>query len=253
MARLQPGENAHIDNINHLVHLVKVGNADESSGALKELLDLFHPMLLGLYNKWSNYFGDKNHAIISFDFFIGECTYWFYHYTSDKYIVDGPATFNKFIKDHMDQRIRYIYETEIKYHSKLLFPDPYGDGDDRDALDNVINKYSNTVVAGPEVALIESIEADTEADAKSRIIGRIYELMDCDTFNERERTIFTDVVINGITHEDLGKRYCISRTRVTQILAKTKKKLYKKIEEDPLIWSLIGDANITITNPKLME
>lgn len=249
MARLQPGENAHIDRINGLVDLVQHGTRDESNSALQELLDLFHPMLLGLYTKWSNYFGDKNHTIIQFDHLMGECTYWFYHYTSDKYIIDGPATYNKFIKDHMDQRIRYIYETEIKYHSKLLFPDPSGTGDDRDALDNVINKYSSTTVASPEAGLMDEVEIS----AREGIATRITELMQCDMFNDRERTIFTEVILNEVTHKDLGKRYGISRTRVTQILEKTKKKLYKLIGEDPTIWELIGDAGIDITNPKLME
>lgn len=249
MARLLPGENAHIDKINGLVYLVQHGTNDEASNSLQELLALFHPMILGLYTKWSNYFGDKDHAIIQFDHLMGECVYWFYHYTSTKYIIDGPATYNKFIKDHMDQRIRYIYETEIKYHSKLLFPDQYKDGDDRDALDNVINKYSSTSIDGPEVGLMDKVKID----ARSKIAARITELMDCDTFNDRERTIFAEVIINEVTHEELGKRYGISRTRVTQILAKAKKKLYKKIGEDPLIWDLIGDADIDITNPKLME
>lgn len=249
MARLQPGENAHIDNINELVRLVQFGSKDESSGALEQLLDLFHPMLLGLYNKWSNYFNDKNHAMISFNHLMGECTYWFYHYTADKYIIDGPATYNKFIKDHMDQRIRYIYETEIKYNSKLLFPDPYSDGDSGDALDNVINRYSSANITSPEVGLVDEVEAD----ARIKLANRIRELMDCDTFNDRERAIFIDVVCNGITHEKLGERYGISRTRVTQILAKTKKKLYAKIEGDATVWELIDDAGIDITNPKLME
>lgn len=249
MARLQPGENAHIDKINELVRLVQFGNSDESSRSLETLLDLFHPMLLGLYNKWSNYFNDKKHAIISFDYLMGECTYWFYHYTATKYTIDGPATYNKFIKDHMDQRIRYIYETEIKYHSKLLFPDPYDDGDGGDALDNVVNKYSSTNIVGPEVGLLDEVEVD----ARSELAHRIMQLMECDIFNDRERAIFIDVVCNGITHEKLGEKYRISRTRVTQIFAKTKKKLYAKIEGDAVIWGLLDDAGIDITNPKLLE
>lgn len=249
MARLLPGENAHIDNINELVRLVQFGTKDESSRSLEALLDLFHPMILGLFNKWSSYFNDKSHAIISYDHFIGECTYWFYHYTANKYIIDGPATYNKFIKDHMDQRIRYIYETEIKYHSKLVFPDPHEDGDGTDALDNVVNKYSGTNIAGPEAGLVNAIVVNS----KSRIAKRVIQLLDCDTFNDRERAIFMDVVCNGITHEKLGEQYGVSRTRITQILAKTKKKLYAKIEGDAEIWGLLDDAGIDITNPKLLE
>lgn len=249
MARLQPGENAHIDNINELVRLVQFGTADESSRSLATLLDLFHPMILGLYNKWSTYFNDKGHKILSFNDVMGECTYWFYHYTATKYIIDGPATYNKFIKDHMDQRIRYIYETEIKYHSKLLFPDPYDDGNGGDALDNVINKYSSADIAGPEVGLMDEVTAS----ARTKLFKRILQLLDCDIFNDREREIFTSVVCNSVTHEKLGEKYGISRTRVTQILAKTKKKLYAKIESDPVIWGLLDDAGIDITNPKLME
>ena len=248
MARLLPGENAKIDRINELVRLVQQGNDRESNEALSGLLDLFHPLLLKLCDKWSAYFNDKEHRLKSFQDLIVDCQYWFYHYTKFVYTIDGPATYNKFIKDHMDQRIRYIFESEIKYHSKLLFPDPHED-QNSDVLEDVINKYSTgTEVANPEYGLID----EDSSDAKRKLVKRLMELLDSDTFNDRERKIFIDVVCNGVTHEQLGVSYGISRTRITQIFAKTKDKLYKKIEADAMIWQLLDDADIDITNKKLM-
>lgn len=248
MARLLPGENAKIDNINNLVYLVQNGNDKESNESLKALLDLFNPLLLKLCDKWSTYFNDKSHRLKSFDELMSDCIYWFYHYTKHIYIIDGRATYNKFIKDHIDQRIRYIYECEIKYHSKLLFPDPYKESNDNNnVLEDVINKYSEYSYNSPDNNIIDS----DVYNAKNKLANRVLELMNTDLFNDRERTIFIEVVCNQITHEELSTRYGISRTRVTQIFAKTKDKLYKKIESDAMIWQLLDDADIDIVNPKL--
>lgn len=249
MARLLPGENAKIDAINELVRLVQQGTENESNESLQALLGLFNPLLLKLCDKWSCYFNDKSHKLKPFDELMGDCTYWFYYYTKHVYTIDGRATYNKFIKDHMDQRIRYIFENEIKYHSKLLFPDPYRDSDGGDVLEDVINKYSDTTCDdSPECGIID---ADSN-DARHKLANRLLELMNSDTFNDRERTIFIEVICNQTTHEELGVQYGISRTRVTQIFAKTKDKLYKKMENDATIWQLLDDADISITNPKLM-
>lgn len=249
MARLLPGENAKIDRINELVRLVQQGTKEESNEALVGLLDLFHPLILRLCDKWSAYFNDKDHRLKPFQELIVDCQYWFYHYTKEVYDVNGPATYNKFIKDHMDQRVRYIFESEIKYQSRLLFPDPYED-QDGDVLEDVINKYSSgTDDNNPEGDMVDSCGDD----ARHQLANRLLHLMNSDTFNDRERKIFIEVICNGVTHEQLGEQYNISRTRVTQIFAKVKEKLYKKMEGDALIWQLLDDAGITITNPKLME
>lgn len=249
MARLLPGENSKIDNINELVRLVQQGNNEESNESLTALLDLFNPLLLKLCNKWSNYFNDKDHKIKSFDDIMSDCIYWFYYYTKNVYIIDGRATYNKFIKDHIDQRVRYIYECEIKYHKKMLFPDPYRDmDDDSNVLDDVISKYTECAHDGIECGMIE----DGDIVARDRLANRLLCLMNTDAFNDRERSIFIDVICNQKTHDQLGEQYGISRTRITQIFAKTKDKLYKKIEDDAEIWQLLDDAGIIVCNPKLM-
>ena len=117
MARLERGESAKIDKINDLVAIAK---ADDSSveardQALTELLKMFKPLILSICKKWSEYFNDNRHNIKRFDELVADGEYWFIHYTLFKYEVDGAATFNTFIKNHLDQRIRYIYECELKY------------------------------------------------------------------------------------------------------------------------------------------
>lgn len=170
--------------------------------------------------------------------------YWFYHYTRHVYIIDGRATYNKFIKDHMDQRIRYIFECEIKYHSNLLFPDPYKDSvDNGNALDDVINKYASSTC---DIGLEDGMINDNSMDARHKLANKLLSLMNSDTFNDRERSIFIEVICNQVTHEQLGEQYGISRTRVTQIFAKTKDKLYKKIEADAEIWQMLDDADVAI-------
>lgn len=248
MARLQPGENAKIDNINRLVSLVQTGSDKESNESLTALLDLFNPLLLKICTKWSNYFNDREHRIIQFGNLMADAQYWFYHYTKEVYDVNGKATYNKFIKDHIDQRIRYIYECEIKYHGKMLFPDPYKDaGDTSGILDDIVNKYS-----GRESDDIESDMIDgCICDAKTKLVDRIMFIIDSEIFNERERAVFKAIVCDQRTHEELGKEYGVSRTRITQILAKAKSKLYKQIEGDDVVWGLLDDADIDITNPKL--
>ena len=48
----------------------------------------------------------------------------------------------------------------------------------------------------------------------------------------------------------MGVKLGISRTRVTQILKKTKTKLYKLMENNEQIWELIDKADITIEDGK---
>lgn len=249
MARLMPGESPKIDMINEYVRLVQCGTDKESNESLSALLDLFRPLMIKLCKKWEDYFSNVDKPVKDFDELMGECTYWFYYYTKSVYIIDGRATYNKFIKDHMDQRIRYICEQEIKYYNNKLFPDPYGDNDDMGVFDDVINRYTSAQT--PDI--IDDI-IDKECEESNKILyNKVISLIQDKSFNDRERDIFISIVCKQQTHEQLGEKYGISRTRVTQILAKIKDKLYKQIDEDPEIWQMLDDANIDITNPKLIN
>lgn len=253
MARLLPGENSKIDMINEYVRLVQQDDSDKSNESLSALLDLFRPLILKLCKKWSDYFSNNGYSVKSADELIGDSTYWFYHYTKNIYIIDGQATYNKFIKDHMDQRIRYICEQEIKYYNNKLFPDPYynsnNDTDDSDVFDSIVCRY----VSNPISDISDTIIDDEYETAKAVLCNKVLAMMDCTVFNDRERDIFLSVVCNQQTHEQLGGKYGVSRTRVTQILAKIKDKLYKQIEGNAEIWQMLDDAEIDITNPKLMK
>ena len=140
MARLQKGENKTIDRINDLVAIIKSSNCDDRNDAMVELLDMFKPMIISVCDKWSKYFNDTQHKIKPFDDLLSDARYWFIKYTIEKYVIDGDATYNKFIKDHIDQRIRYIYECQLKYYNKLIFPDPDKNQDsvDTDTFESVI-------------------------------------------------------------------------------------------------------------------
>jgi hypothetical protein len=251
MARLLPGENSKIDMINENVRLVQQGNSDESNESLSALLDLFRPLTLRLCKKWSDYFNGIGCTVKSINELVDDSAYWFYHYTKNVYIIDGKATYNKFIKDHMDQRIRYMCEQEIKYYNTKLFPDPYTDGSDSDSdiFENIVSKYATNII----VDISDSMIDDEYENAQTALCNKLISIMGCDIFNDRERDIFTSIVCNQQTHEQLGDKYGISRTRVTQILAKIKDKLYKQIEGDAEVWQLLDDAEIDITNPKLMK
>ena len=250
MARLSSGENPKIDKINEYVRLVQQGNTDESNESLTTLLGLFKPLMLKLCKKWSDYFNNDNIKVKSFEDTMGECIYWFYHYTKSVYTIDGKATYNKFIKDHLDQRIRYIFECELKYHNKTLHPDSRDVENDNtsDIMDDIIYKYSSST----EVSVLEKIELSEYQSTKSKLFQQICDILNSELYNDRERDIFWSITCNQYTHEQLGEKYGISRTRVTQILAKIKEKLYKGIEDNATIWQLLDDADITITNPKLM-
>lgn len=244
MSRLQPGENPKIDKINALVADAKSGDRYVSEEGLRLLLEMFHPLILKLCKKWSVYFNDEKHTIKPFDELVSDAQYWFIRYTLEEYEVDGPATYNKFIKDHIDQRIRYIYEREIKYFSRHIFPDPDRCSENNeDILDDVIHKYSG------DNNSFEDEYTDRQIDSsRSELAYAILSLLDNNIFSDRERLIFKEVLYYGFTHEAMGKKLGISRTRVTQILRKTKTKLYRLMEDNEQIWKLIGDADITIGN-----
>lgn len=247
MPRLQPGEDSKIDRINALVADVQSGNTNAEEG-LRLLLEMFHPLILKLCKKWSTYFNDDNHRIKSFDELVADAQYWFIIYTNDVYKIDGLATYNKFIRDHLDQRIRYIYECEIKHLNKHIFPDPdkYNENNE-DVLDDVIHRHSDENIGNLEDEYIE----EQITSSREELAHAILSLLDNDTsFSNREKLIFKEIVYYGFTHEAVGAKLGISRTRVTQILKKIKNKLYKLMENDEQIWKLIGDADIIIEDGK---
>ena len=247
MSRLQPGENAKIDRINALVADAKSDDACISEEGLRLLLEMFHPLILKLCKKWSIYFHDEKHNIKPFDELVADAQYWFILYTKDTYTIDGSATYNKFIKDHLDQRIRYIYECEIKYYSRVIFPDPDKTNENNeDVLDDVINKYASDSHNNFEEEFIDNCVTSS----REELAHTILQILDCGNFSQREKLIFKEIVCHGFTHEAMGHKLGISRTRVTQILRKTKTKLYKLMEDNERIWQLIDDANITIEDGK---
>lgn len=247
MSRLQPGEDSKIDKINALVADAKSDDGHRSEEGLKSLLELFHPLILKLCKKWSIYFNDDKHKLKSFDELVADAQYWFIIYTKNVYVIDGSATYNKFIKDHLDQRIRYIYECEIKHFNRLIFPDPDKHSENNeDIFDDVVHNYSCDSIIDIENDFIdEQISND-----RSELAHAILALLDNKIFSDRERLIFKEVLYHGFTHDAMGIKLGISRTRVTQILRKTKAKLYKLMEDDEQIWKLIGDADITIEDGK---
>lgn len=243
MSRLQPGENPKIDKINALVADARSGSGNVSEEGLRLLLEMFHPLILKLCKKWSVYFNDERHSIKPFDELVSDAQYWFIKYTLEEYDIDGPATYNKFIKDHLDQRIRYIYEREIKYFNRHVFPDPDKCSENNeDILDDVIHRYS-----GDDNGNFEDDYIDRSTDdSRNELAHTILALLDNKIFSDRERLIFKEILCYGFTHEAMGVKLGISRTRVTQILKKTKTKLYKLMENNEQIWKLIDDSDITI-------
>jgi RNA polymerase sigma factor (sigma-70 family) len=246
MPRLQPGENPKIDKINALVADAKSGDVRVSEEGFKSLLEIFHPLILKLCKKWSIYFNDEKHNIKPFDELVSDAQYWFIKYTKEVYEIDGSATYNKFIKDHLDQRIRYIYECEIKYYNRCIFPDPDKvNEDNEDILDDVVHRYSCINTNLEEEYIDNSID-----NSRMELAHAILSILDGDNFSDRERLIFKEILYYGFTHEAISQKLGISRTRVTQILKKIKAKLYKLMEDNEQIWKLIDDADITIEDGK---
>jgi RNA polymerase sigma factor (sigma-70 family) len=246
MARLNRGDNPKIDKINDLVATFKCDDNpdDMRNKAITELYEMFRPLILRLCKKWSDYFDDVNHKIKSWDDLVSDAEYWFIKYTKEKYIIDGDATYNKFIKDHLDQRIRYIYECELKYYSTTIFPDPnryQEDGDE--SFDTVAYNYSSTISS--EVSMEENVVDNIDTEIRSKLAIRIMDLVESSNcFNEREKKIFREVMCNGVTQDEMSKILGISRTRVVQILRKIKYKLKSEMENDDEFWNLILQTDI---------
>ena len=250
MPRLERGVSQKIDDINDLVATLKSDNTNDEikMECMSALLEIFHPLILKLCKKWSTYFNDDKHIIKSFDDLVSDAQYWFIKYTVDIYKIDGAATYNKFIKDHLDQRIRYIYECEIKYYNKNIFPDPDKHSENNDDIfDDVIYRYSsNEYIDNIEDSCIN----EHISNSRNELAHTILSLLDSNAFSDRERLIFKEIMYYGFTHEAMGIKLGISRTRVTQILKKTRTKLYKLMEDDERIWELIDKADITIEDGK---
>ena len=251
MARLQRGENKTIDEINDLVAIVKDENSSDKSRneSFEKLLEMFHPLILKTCDKWAKYFNDTSHKIKPFNELVADAEYWFVKYTIEKYIIDGDATYNKFIKDHIDQRIRYIYECEIKHYSKLIFPDPnkHQDDDSLDPLEMVAYNYSSTTAENStmEDKLVDEMMSNARNAVATRIMNIVKE---SSQFNDREKKIFQEVMCNGSTQDEMSKKLGISRTRVVQILRKIKSKLRTEMENDNEFWELITQTDIDFDN-----
>lgn len=236
--RLKRGDNKKIDRINDLVEIVQHGNAGESNENLEILLSMFHPMILKLCSKWSKYFNDESHNIIPWNILISDAQYWFIYYTRDKYTIDGQATYNKFIQDHMDQRIRYLYEMEIRYRNKHIFPDPDKNlgNDDMDMLDKVIYNYSDKF---DERDMTDDIIDREEREAITKLAHTMMEYINNRRyFSDRESFIFHQCLIEGRTHQDISEEMGISRARVSQIMTRIRNKMSDLMMEMPEWWEV---------------
>lgn len=241
MSRLQYGEDDRIDLINNLVFNIK--NNIQFEESCVTLLDMFKPLLLKTCNKWAIYFRDEQHNLKRFDELMADAQYWFIKYTIEKYTIDGEATFNTFIKNHIDQRIRYIFEQELKYYSNNIFPDPNKNDDDMcDIYESVAYKYRSGSAHYSDIA--DGIIDDEVIQARIALFNRIKTLATSNIFNNREKIIFEEILCKGTTHNEVGEMLHVSRTRITQILKKIKSKLYKLINEDSEAWELIIKADI---------
>jgi RNA polymerase sigma factor (sigma-70 family) len=246
MARLNRGDNPKIDKINDLVATFKCDSNPDSvkSSAITELYEMFKPLILRLCKKWSDYFDDTSHKIKPWDDLMSDAEYWFIKYTKEKYIIDGDATYNKFIKDHLDQRIRYIYECQLKYYSTTIFPDPNRYQEDNESFDTVAYNYSSSI--SDDESMEETIIDNVDSEVRIKLANRIMELVESSNcFNEREKKIFREIMCNGVTQDEMSKRLGISRTRVVQILRKIKYKLKSEMENDNEFWDLLLQTDIT--------
>lgn len=246
MARLQRGENAEIDHINDLVAIAKDDNSsnEDKKDALEELIEIFTPLLLKICSKWSKYFNDEEHLLIPFNDLMADAHEWFIHYTVNKYTIDGVATYNTFIKNHINQRVRFIYETHIKYWSELVLPDPpkNQEFDQGDQLELVIYNYSSEA---SNVSTIEEDFVDNDLlEHRARLANRINELIETGNYNEREKKIWRRVMVDRITQEAMAKELGISRMRLVQILRKIRKKIKIDMENDAEFWALINKTDI---------
>ena len=246
MARLQRGENPKMDHINDLVVIVKDDNSSdrEKIDAMSELLVMFKPMMIKVCDKWCKYFNDTAHKIVPFEDLLADANQWFIIYTKDKYTIDGDATYNKFITDHINQRVRYIYETHLRYWSRHILPDPIKnqESESSDELETVIYNYSSEIANQTNM---DDDYADRElAEFRANLAHRINELIEIGNYNEREKKLWNKVMIEGVTQEAMAKELGISRMRLVQILRKIRQKIKRDMENDTVFWELINKTDI---------
>ena len=237
MGRLARGENDKIDLINDLVLLVKTGSDTDRKHAEAKLIEMFTPMILSICKKWSGYFNDDKHIIKPWDSLVADASYWLIIYTRDKYVIDGSATYNTFIKNHLDQRIRYIYECELKYYKKIILPDPdkNADSDSGDSLENVIYGYCSSI-SNDEITTDDRLIDSEISDKVTEVYNTIIDAMNGDYFTDREKAIFNNCLLGNKTHKDIGAELGISRTRVSQIVGKIKKKICDILDDSVKNW-----------------
>lgn len=246
MARLQRGEDPKIDYINDLVAIVKDDSSSdkEVKDALSELLTMFKPMMIKVCDKWCKYFDDTQHKLVPFEDLLADANQWFIIYTKDKYTIDGDATYNKFITDHINQRVRYIYETHLRYWNRHILPDPIKNQESEsfDELEMVIYNYSSEVASQTNM---DDDYADRElAEFRANLAHRINELIEIGNYSEREKKIWNKVMIEGVTQEAMAKELGISRMRLVQLLRKIRQKIKRDMENDTVFWELINKTDI---------
>lgn len=236
MPRLERGQNEKIDMINDYVEMVQSDDPVIMNEGLVPLLELFNPLFISICNKWSRYFDDTNHGMIPWDSIMADCQYWFLHYTKNKYEIDGPATFNKFIKDHINQRVRYIYECELGYRSRNIFPDPDKRNEDgNDMFEDVVFNYTTP----DQGDMTDSMIDDEYNRSLQKLHDKILTLIgDERYFSARDSKILIDSMVYGKTHDNIGKELGISRTRVSQLMSKIKKRLQDVIMDNPEYWEV---------------
>jgi hypothetical protein len=237
MPRLLPGQDTKIDRINELVAISRLKNGDESSQAMQQLLQYFHPMILKICKYWSGYFNDNEHVLKIWDVIVCEAQSWFVEYTLEIYIPDGRATYNKFIKDHVSQRVRYMFECELKYRRHHIFPDPdKHEGDLQseycsDALEDVIHKYAK--INNDDISIDDEIIENEDKEYKNSLVKAILsKIDDVRYFTEREKKVFMECIYKGRTHDVVGVELGVSRTRVSQMVCKIKEKMRYLIYSD---------------------
>jgi RNA polymerase sigma factor (sigma-70 family) len=115
------------------------------------------------------------------------------------------------------------------------------DNDKNDMMEYVVYNYNSDHDNGFEDDYIDTIDKNCRIELAHRIV----EIINSNQyFNDRERLIFTEILYNGKTQEEMGRELGISRTRVVQILRKIRSKLYTAMNDDKEIWDLIRQTDI---------
>jgi len=234
MARLKRGEDPHIDAINDAVEIVKLNNKGDwaREKALGFLLETFEPMIIGIVDKWIKQY-DVRQQLVTYDCLIVDAKSWFFTYLTEKYIIDGDATFNNFIKSHIDGRVRYLIQQEMKHYTKIILPDPirnsahehYGE----DPLEMVINKYAknNCDDASIDDELLNSIRLKGIDKMHATILSIV---QDSRYLLPRDADFFIEHYFNNVSYTEIAKQNDVSRVRVSQIINRAKDKVFSELD-----------------------